>query len=280
MEFVCGDILQPHTLKPAMDGIDALIHAAGLAHIFDKSKTATAPFKAVNEIGTLNTARAAAQAGVKHFVLISSVAVYGGSREGGHEDSGCRPEGPYAESKYLAELRAIEVARDAGMALTILRLATLYGEGDPGNVARLMRTIDRRRFVWVGNGSNRKSLLHRDDAARACLAVLGAARAGIEIFNVSAPPYLMRDIVVTLAAALGRRLPVWRVPPEWALAATRQAGLLPFSPFQNLRATVEKWLADDAYSAARFQTAYDYRTRVDLVEGLRREVAWYRESAR
>ena len=57
------------------------------------------------------------------------------------------------------------------MALTILRLATLYGEGDPGNVGRLMRTLDRGRFLWIGDGSNRESLLYRGDAARACMAV-------------------------------------------------------------------------------------------------------------
>jgi hypothetical protein len=43
------------------------------------------------------------------------------------------------------------------MALTILRLATLYGEGDPGNVGRLMRALDRGRFLWIGDGSNRNS---------------------------------------------------------------------------------------------------------------------------
>ena len=36
------------------------------------------------------------------------------------------------------------------MALTILRLATLYGEGDPGNIKRLIRTIDQGRFIWIG----------------------------------------------------------------------------------------------------------------------------------
>jgi len=81
------------------------------------------------------------------------------------------PVGPYALSKYNAKLRAIEIARDSGMALTILRLATLYGEGDPGNVGRLLRTLDRGRFLWIGDGSNRKSLLHKGDAARACMAV-------------------------------------------------------------------------------------------------------------
>ena len=67
------------------------------------------------------------------------------------------------------------------MALTILRLATLYGEGDPGNVGRLMRKLDRGRFLWIGDGSNRKSLLYKGDAARACMAVAERPASGITI---------------------------------------------------------------------------------------------------
>ena len=105
----------------------------------------------------------------------------------------CNPVEPYALSKYNAELRAIEIARESGMALTILRLATLYGEGDPGNVGRLMRTLDRGRFLWIGDGSNRESLLYRGDAMRACMAVAERPALGINIYNVSAPACTMRD---------------------------------------------------------------------------------------
>ena len=81
-----------------------------------------------------------------------------------------------------------DVAAQHQLGLTILRLATVYGEGDRGNIARLMRTIDAGRFVWVGRGTNRKSLIHRDDAAAAVLAVVSTGASGIRTFNVSADP--------------------------------------------------------------------------------------------
>ena len=109
-----------------------------------------------------------------------------------------------AMSKWQADQRAIEIAGDNGMHLTILRLATLYGEGDPGNVARLMRLIDRGRFVWVGDGLNRKSLIHREDAARACVTAACSPGGGIRIDNVSALACSVRDLVEGLAVALGR----------------------------------------------------------------------------
>ena len=55
---------------------------------------------------------------------------YSPSRPPNVENTPCNPVEPYALSKYNAELRAIEIARESEMALTILRLATLYGEGD------------------------------------------------------------------------------------------------------------------------------------------------------
>ena len=73
---------------------------------------------------------------------------------------------PYRNTR--PRLRVQEIAARTGMALTILRLATLYGEGDPRNIKRLIRTLDQGRFIWIGDGRNQKSLLYVRDAARAC----------------------------------------------------------------------------------------------------------------
>ena len=277
-EYHRADILDPEGLLPAMSGTEGVIHAAGLAHVFGQAKAAVAPFKAVNATGTLNVARMASKAGVKHFVLVSSVAVYGSSGGQDHIDSACRPEGPYAESKWQAEQRAIEVARETGMQLTILRLATLYGEGDPGNIARLMRLIDRGRFVWVGNGSNRKSLIHREDAARACIAAACAPDSGTRIFNVSAPACLVRGLVEGLASLLGRRIPRLRIPAPFAMRLIGTASRLANGrgPFGTAEAALRKWLADDVYDGGLFEEAFEFRARIGLTEGLRREVAWHR----
>ena len=281
-EFRKADITQPEELIGAIGGATTVIHAAGLAHVFDKRNIFNAQFKAINEQGTANVARVAANASVSHFVLISSVSVYGPFTQGAYGESiTCHPQGPYAESKYQAEQRAIEIAIESGMALTILRLATLYGEGDPGNVARLMRTIDRGRFIWIGNGSNRKSLLHREDAARACLAVIQNPVSGVNIYNVSAPPCTMCEVVEELAGALGKRIPSFGIPASLVRGISELFSILPVSSLQNLGATAQKWLADDMYDGRKFEHAFNFQSRVNLAEGLRREVACYRaEQAR
>ena len=279
MDYSPADILDPASLGYAVQGADCVIHAAGLAHIFDKNKAKNAPFKEINEIGTANTAHAAAKAGVKHFILISSVSVYGPFTLGAcNEDMPCRPEGKYAESKYQAEQRAIEIVKRHGMALTILRLATLYGEGDPGNVARLMKAIDCGHFIWVGAGSNRKSMLYKGDAARAVLAVVSSPASGINIYNLSSPPCAMRDVVEGLASALGRRLPRCHIPASLVLSIAQMFAAVTGGRGRlgNLPATLHKWLADDEYSADKFDKTFNFKTKIRLADGLKREVEWYR----
>jgi len=259
--------------------VDCVCHAAGLAHIFSKSKALNAPFHEVNVVGSKLVATVAAKAGVKKFIFISSVSTYGGISHGKDEDSECSPEGSYAESKLQAERCLIELCKKEKMSLTILRLATLYGEEDPGNVARLVRSIGRGRFIWVGLGDNLKSLLHREDAARACIAVMKARVSGIKLYNVSAPPCKMRDIVAAITLALGKSVPSWRIPASFALNSARMITGLSFNrgPLSTLHGTLQKWLADDYYETAKFRKTFNFETTIGLEEGIQREVAWYME---
>jgi len=274
-----ADITQPAEIKPLVENITTVIHVAGLAHVFNSDENTGEKFHRINEVGTKNVAAAAAAAGVRHFILISSVSVYGPyTDEAYDEQRSCKPVGPYAQSKYNAELRATEIAQKSGMALTIFRLATLYGEGDPGNVGRLVRTIDKGRFFWVGNGSNRKSLLYKGDAARAVMAVIQRPASGVNIFNVSAPPCTMREIVDGIGDALGKHPFPLRLPASLALLLGRYLSKIPNRRLAGLSQTVKKWLAEDVYDARRFQKAYGFQTETSLKDGLKQEVDWYRQN--
>jgi len=274
-----ADITRPEELKPVLENTTTVIHVAGLAHIFFPDENSVEKFRQINEIGTANVASAAVTEGVGHLIVISSVSVYGPYTQGMYdENTACNPVGPYPLSKYNAELRAIEIARESGMALTILRLATLYGEGDPGNVGRLMRTLDKGRFVWVGDGSNRKSLLYKGDAARACVAVAEQPASGIKIYNVSAPSCTMCEIVDGIADALGKHPFSVRVPASLALFLSRHLSRIPNRRMAGLHQTVKKWLAEDVYDTRRFEEACGFQTKTSLKDGLKREVDWYRQN--
>jgi len=277
IEYRRADITRSKELADTFMGVNTVVHAAGLAHVFDRHSETEGCFRQVNEIGTKSVAEAAAQAGLDHFILISSVSVYGpSSRAQWDEQMVCRPSGSYALSKYNAELKAIEISERTGMALTILRLATLYGEEDPGNVARLIRSLDRGRFFWIGDGGNRKSLLYKEDAARACLSVMSRPGRGWRIYNVSAPPCTMREIVDVIAQELGKKpLPI-RIPAFLSKSAGKILSCLPYRPLSDLQTTILKWLSEDVYDTSRFDIDFGFHPLVNLDEGLKRQVHWYR----
>ena len=281
--YVSADLTKEDEATAAVKDCDVLIHSAGLAHQFGSKGNAASEFQRVNVVGTQNTVRAAVAAGVRHIVLVSSVSVYGQTNaELVSESTPCQPEGPYASSKFYAEVAASQLTEPAGIPLTILRMATIYGEGDPGNVARLMDAIDRRRFVWIGSGKNLKSLVHVDDAATACCqAAMNPAPEMSRAYNISAEPCRMREVVSCISAALEKsvlpvRIPA-AVPIKVAGLASRvtTAGSLP----HRLQRTLKKWIANDAYDGAKFCKDFNFSPSVALEEGIAREAKWFQKRA-
>jgi nucleoside-diphosphate-sugar epimerase len=266
------DILAPEELALPMSGVDAVIHSAAVTP-YSIPCPDLRRYREINVVGTENVVRTAVTARIPHVVLVSSVAVYGGSSRGViDERTACQPVDAYGRSKLDAERAAVELVCGTGTALTVLRLATLYG-GGPGNVRRLARRISRGRFFWVGDGSNRKSLLHFEDAARACLLAAGRKPCETAFFNVSAPPATMKEIVNFLAGALGVTVPGWGVPAGVARAARGLLGRVSLPSGRRLPGyrLLDRWLADDVYDATRFTAEFEFQSSVTLEEGLTRE---------
>ncbi len=262
-----ADVLRPESLAPAMEGVSTVIHAAGAAHVFRPTAAEAASMDRTNVEGTRNVVLAAGRAGARHVVLVSSVSLYGDMSD------------TYARSKADAERAAVEAAAGA-VTLTTLRLATVYGEGDPGNVLRLVRAIDRHTFVWIGRGENRKSLIHRDDAAEAIVAAALADTGGV--FNVSAPPVTMRDVVTTIARLLKRWVPRLPITSRTAMSAARAMNVLTLhNPrVAVLERTIAKWCADEVHDGTDFSARFGFAPAIGLADGMAREVAWYRRSRR
>ena len=273
VEIVRGTVDDTASLTRA-----CVLHAAGLAHVFGPAAKDFARFLAVNAAGTENVVRAAVALQVPRVAVVSSVAVYG--QHGGQvpdETFPCRPEGAYAESKFLGEQRALERAAGSEVRLSILRMPTLYGEGDRGNVARLIAALEKGRFAWAGDGSNRKSLIYKEDAARACLTAAEQGPMGMAIFNVPAHTPTMREIVNTICSELGKRPPHLSIPAGALRIAVKAARFL--GDRGKLEERLEKFLRDDVYDSSGFQGAFGHPALRPLEEGFRREIASMRSRA-
>jgi nucleoside-diphosphate-sugar epimerase len=257
-----------------MAGIDCVIHAAGLAHT---RKPSWDEWYAANVTATENLVSEAIDRGVPHFVLVSSVSVYGPDGVDLRDESTpCNPEDGYARSKFLAESTATELLRGTPTALTILRLGTVYGEGDRGNIARFIRAIDSRRFIWIGSGENRKSFIYKTDVARAILVAARERPPVPAIYNVTSDPRTVRELVLTICDALHKPLPRVAIPAAVAQSAATAMTALSWGSGRlgRLSTDVRKLLADDAYNGEKFKAVFQFREEVSLREGVLRETEW------
>jgi len=162
LDVLEGDLRDPETIKRAVVGQDAVVHLA-----------------AVDVDATVELARAGLAAGVERFVFASTGQVYGSGRgRPARENDEPRPSGRYPECKATAERALAELHRDAGLGLRVLRLALVYGEGDPG-LAETLGLAARRPAHW------RLHLVHHADVAQGVHILLRASDVDGGVFNLA-----------------------------------------------------------------------------------------------
>ena len=147
---------------PALTGIDAVVHLAGLAHrIGINQETEAGDYDRINHLATKSLVDSISLNGsIKRFVFVSSIAVHGKPKKLPiKERDVCVPINAYGQSKLLAECSIREGLNDKLVKWTILRPVLIYGPGNPGNMARL-ETLLRRSIPVPGNKVNRKSFLY------------------------------------------------------------------------------------------------------------------------
>ena len=259
-----------------LKNVDAVVHSAGLAHQFgdiEKEK-----FYKVNVLGTKNIAELAVKIKAGQFILISSTAIYG-LKKGQvsiDEETTCQPETLYAESKLEAENICIEICKQNKLPLTILRLAPVIGENNVGNAARLISAIDKRRFIWIGNGGNLKTLIYKTDVARAVVRILHNKKEELEIFNLAASPVSMKKFVGEIEKQLQKNAPKFYIPSgilQKFFSINKQT--LSIAKINKISETIEKWLSDDIYSAQKIKNEYNFEAQTSIAEAIGKQVKCY-----
>jgi nucleoside-diphosphate-sugar epimerase len=169
-EVVTGDLGDPAAVAAAVEGVDAVVNlAAAFRGVPDEE------VEAINHRAAVALARAALAVGATRYVLASTNLVYGPGRgRPAREDDPPRPSGAYPVSKVAAENAVRGVA---GLDARILRLAFVYGEGDPHLRESLMWARE-----WPAH--QRLHMVHHADAGQALLRVLRADGIGGRIYQV------------------------------------------------------------------------------------------------
>jgi nucleoside-diphosphate-sugar epimerase len=279
--LIAVDITRPESFNVirSLGPFDAVVHCAGLAH--RSHNIPVAEFEQVNVSGTQNVARLAVELGAKQIVHLSSVMVYGRHGNDISESEECHPKDAYALSKLKGEDALINVSSASGLRATVLRPAPVIGEGCKGNFARLIRAIDRGRFIHVGKGSNFKSMIYVGDVAEACVRLLEEKNSDdVEVFNLAAPSVTTNELLGLVSESLGKRRFRFTLPAEPIRTALRKfADLTSIAPLVSVASSLETWVAEDVYSAVSIQERYGFETQTSIAEAVRKTVAAYRSES-
>lgn len=207
----------------ALEGVEAVVHLAGMAHVPDTGNTSQeAQFMRVNAEGTRRLAAQAAQAGVKRFILLSSATVMGLQTQGAPwtERDTPQPQNAYARSKLAAE----QVLAGLGMECVILRPPLMYGPGVKANFLRLLKLAASGLPLPLANIRNQRDMLYignLNDAIRAALA--GQIPAGTYFLSDHAP-VSPPDLLRRLAGAMERQSRLLPFPVSLLRLAGRVTG--------------------------------------------------------
>lgn len=197
------DLAQPFDWRPTLQGMDQVVHLAGIAHA--SRGLAEELYDSVNRRATARLAVAAAQAGVRQLVFVSSIRAQSGpaADHALAEHDPAAPTDAYGRAKLAAE----EAVRVSGVPFTILRPVVLYGPGVKGNFALLLRAARSPWPLPAGNFYNRRSLLGIDNFLSALRFVLAAPAAIGETYIVADPgiPPRLGDVIAILRQAQDRR---------------------------------------------------------------------------
>ena len=228
----------------ALDGIDTLYHLAGYAHDLQDAQSAAHLYQAVNVDATVQLVQLAVSSGVKRFVFVSSVKAGGSAvaRRCVTEEDQFEPEGVYGRTKREAELKVLEIGRQSGMHVSIVRPSLVYGPGVKGNLALMQAGVRRGWFPPLPDTGNLRSMIHVDDLVRALVFVAENKQANRQIYIATdGKPHTSREIYIEVCKSVGKIPRQWEVPFVFFKMI---ASIVP-----RLKYKINKILGDECYSS-------------------------------
>lgn len=271
-------------LCQCMKHVDVVIHAAAKVHAVGRWEE----FRQTTIEGTRSVFLAAAEAGVRRFVLISTVGVYGfPSHRNSEVFDEQSPTGRihrwnyYSRAKHAAEQFVLTQAQSCQIATTVIRPTWIYGPRDQAIFPHLFCALRSGRMKWIGDGSNVLSLIHVRDAVAAILLAAVAPQAAGQIYNVAADETCptQREFLTQVCELAGLPLPTTTIPYRLAYAAGFAAECVAHLSHFRIqpplsRLTVLLLGGNRRFSSKKIRQELGWQPTVRFADGLREAVEW------
>ena len=197
--------------------VDCVVHLAGLAHGSAGGRNGTDLFMEQNCAVAVRLAENAVDAGVRRFILVSSIAIYGDSLTQGDavvdERTQPLPNSPYGLSKLAAEKALRRLSDSTGLEVVVVRPALVVGVGAPGNLERLATFISRGIPFPVPLRDNNRSYIGIDDLCELLGICIDHPSAGGNTFIAANNEYVStREVVRWIGDGMGTKTRTIRLP--------------------------------------------------------------------
>ena len=271
IDAMVGDIRDVPALKKVMEGVTWVIHTAAALPLYSEQDIMTTDVD-----GTRDVMAAAAEAGVKRAVMISSTAVYGiPDHHPLLETDRLIGVGPYGKAKIMAEEQCLE-ARKRGLCIPIIRPKSFIGPERLGVFALFYDwALTGHGFPMIGNGRNRYQFLDVEDLCAAIWLTLTLDEAKVnDTFNIGAKEFTtMREDYQSVLDVAGHGKKISGFPAAPMIWTLRFLELLHLSPLYKW--VYETACEDSFVSIEKAERILGYTPKYSNKDALIRNYRWY-----
>jgi nucleoside-diphosphate-sugar epimerase len=270
-----GDFRDAAKMKKWLAGVDHVVHLAS-AHL--QISLDPAAYWDINVHSLKPLLKLVQKAGVKRFIHVSSVGVYGNLHElPADEETDCRPQSIYGETKLAGEKEVLAYSREHAFPVVIIRPAWVYGAYCPRTI-KLYRTLKKGRFVIIGDGRNLRHPIYIADMIEAVKLCMSNDNAVGSIFLIAGDKALStRELISDFCSAMELPYPKIRLP-YWmgcliASVAEKTFGAVGKEPPISKR-SLEFFDTNNAFNITRARTVLGFEPRVSFADGLKDTRDW------
>jgi nucleoside-diphosphate-sugar epimerase len=190
---------------------DVVLHLAAIVH--QSKKIAEKEYFSVNKDLCLKVADLSKKAGIKQFVFLSTLKVYGESvvsSELRNENSECHPDDAYGKSKYAAEIE-LKKMENAGFTVSIVRTPLVYGEGVKANMLSLIKLVDSFPLLPFAGTENKRNFTFSENLIGFIDLIIEKNLSGTFI-AMDEKAISTEELVKSISKFLGKKIFLFKLP--------------------------------------------------------------------
>lgn len=192
-----------------LNEIDSIVHLSALVH--QMGGASKEEYERINVTQTMQLAKKAKDKGVKHFIYMSSVKVYGEETNIAYtEKSICTPQDDYGRSKLKAE-EELEKLKDKNFKISIIRTPIVYGKGVKANIKNLISLISKISVLPFANINNKRSMVYIGNLCHLIDVLLEKQIGGVFLASDD-KPISTTQLIKSIAKELDKKIYLINIP--------------------------------------------------------------------